>query len=335
VLGGIFAGSGPGDRPPAAALTLAVHLEAGDGRAARALAVLAASGAFAVQQEPTAARVRARVADGSAAAGLVFPAGFDPQGRHPGELVLDPSAPPEARGPLEAALAGLVARSLLVDPALRVLVTTAPAGPAATPPPTATSFQLFVPGSAVLFGFFIALTVAISFVHERRSGTFRRLLAAPVRRPIVLLAKLVPYYLVGLVQMVFLFGLGAAAFGMQIAGSLAALALLVAVVVFASVALGLLIASFGGTERLVGAIGSVCLLVMGLLGGSMVPRVVMPPLMRTVGLFTPHAWALDGYHDLLVRAGTGLPDVWRQVAAVAAFGLAFAVIGAARFRFER
>ena len=85
----------------------------------------------------------------------------------------------------------------------------------------------------------------------------------------------------------------------------------------------------------VGAIGSVCLLVMGLLGGSMVPRALMPPLMRKIGLMTPHAWALDGYHDILVRAGTGLGDVGGPIAAVAAFGAAFALVGSIRFRFER
>jgi ABC-2 type transport system permease protein len=199
----------------------------------------------------------------------------------------------------------------------------------------ASAFQLYVPGSAVLFGFFLALTVGISFVHERKSGTFRRLLAAPVRRPLLLVAKLVPYYLVGLAQMGFLFGLGVVAFGMQVGGSPLALGLLTGAVVFAAVSLGLFIASFGGTERQVGAIGSVCLLVMGLLGGCMVPRALMPASMQKVGLFTPHAWALDGYYDVLVRAGTGLADLAAPIAAVTAFGLAFALVGALRFDFER
>ena len=113
------------------------------------------------------------------------------------------------------------------------------------------------------------------------------------------------------------------------------LALLTAVVVFAAVSLGLFIASFGGTERQVGAIGSVCLLVMGLLGGCMVPRALMPASMQKVGLFTPHAWALDGYYDVLVRAGTGLADLAVPIAAVLAFGLAFATVGSLRFDFER
>jgi len=197
------------------------------------------------------------------------------------------------------------------------------------------AFQYLVPGNAVLFGFFLAMTVGISFLEERRSGTFRRLLAAPVRRSTLLLAKLLPFYVIGLIQMGFLFAVGTLAFGMELRGGLVALAGLTAAVELAAVALGLLIASFSGTERQVGAIGSVCLLVMGLVGGGMVPRPLMPPGMQTVGLFTPHGWALEGYYDLLLARSAGLAEVLPEILALLGFAAGFALIGALRFRFER
>lgn len=150
----------------------------------------------------------------------------------------------------------------------------------------------------------------------------------------MLLAKLVPYYLVGLVQMAFLFGLGHLVFGIQVAGSLLALVVLTLAVVFAAVALGLFIASFGGSQKQVGSVGSIALLVMGLLGGAMIPRISMPQTMQAVGLGTPHAWALDGDYDSLMREGAGFPDVAVQILAVLGFALLFAAIGAMRFRFE-
>jgi ABC-2 type transport system permease protein len=196
-------------------------------------------------------------------------------------------------------------------------------------------FQVAVPGNAVLFGFFIALTTALSFVEERKSGTWRRMLAAPLSRPVVLIAKLVPFFAIGLAQMAILFGVGAALFGMRVAGSVPALVVLTTAVVFCAVSLGLLIASFGGTEKQVGGVGSILLLVMGLIGGAMVPRLAMPETMQRLGLLVPHGWALEGYYDLLVRDGAGFADVATPVAAVFAFGVAFAGIGALRFRFER
>ncbi|HEU5060408.1 MAG TPA: ABC transporter permease [Kofleriaceae bacterium] len=330
VLGSMFSRRGEEAEEPRA---IAVYLDLGSARAAAAVRAIDASGLFRARREASPERVRRAVAGEEVEAGIVFPADFDPMAGRPGELVIDTAAPPAVRAPIEGALAGLVARSLAGVQLPPPLIPKSP--PGIKPPLDASAFQLYVPGSAVLFGFFLALTVGISFVHERRNGTFRRLLAAPVRRPLLLAAKLVPYYLVGLAQMTFLFGLGVLAFGMEVGGSLLALALLTAAVVFAAVSLGLFIASFGGTERQVGAIGSVCLLVMGLLGGCMVPRMIMPAGMQKVGLFTPHAWALEGYQDVLVRAGTGVADVAVPIAAVAAFGLAFALAGSLRFDFER
>jgi ABC-2 type transport system permease protein len=122
---------------------------------------------------------------------------------------------------------------------------------------------------------------------------------------------------------------------MRVAGSPLALVLLTCAVVFCATALGLFIAAFGGTEKQVGGIGSICILVMGLLGGAMIPRMVMPDAMQQIGLLVPHAWALDGYYDVLIRDGATVADVLRQIATVVGFGVVFAGIGVARFRFER
>jgi ABC-2 type transport system permease protein len=195
-------------------------------------------------------------------------------------------------------------------------------------------FQVAVPGNAVFFGFFLALTVALSYSEERASGTWRRLTAAPVHRATLLIGTLVPWLIVGIVQMGFLFGLGALVFGMRVGGSLVALVALTAAVVACAVSLGLFIASFGGTQKQIGSIGSISLLVMGLLGGAMVPRLVMPETMQQVGLATPHAWALDGYYELLIRDGSGLAEVAPSIAAVLGFAILFATIGALRFRWH-
>jgi ABC-2 type transport system permease protein len=198
-----------------------------------------------------------------------------------------------------------------------------------------TAFQVTVPGNAVLFGFFIALTVAMGFATDRRTGTWRRLLAAPVRRWTALLATLVPYGLIAILQSTFLFGIGVVAFGMTVSGSWLALAALSIALAYCAVALGLLLAAIGGSERQLGAIGSVLLLVMGMVGGCMFPRLGMSEFMKSLGLCVPHGWALDGYQLVLVRTGAGLADVWPSIAALVAFGTAFAGIGAALFRFDR
>jgi ABC-2 type transport system permease protein len=209
--------------------------------------------------------------------------------------------------------------------------------PTGTPGPLAeiTSFQVAVPGNATLFGFFIALTTSMAFIGERRTGTWRRLLAAPVPRWKVMLAMLVPYFLIGLVQLAFLFGVGIVGFGMRVAGSPLALIVLCVTTVACAVALGLLFAAIGRTEKQLGGVGSVVLLIMGMLGGCMVPRLIMPPFMKTLGLGVPHGWALDGYYAVLVHEGTTIADITPSLAALAGFAVLFASLGLALFRFER
>ena len=326
VFGAIFGGDGEPDPIP-----LAVWHAPDDRRGAAIADALDETGVFALDRLASADAVREAATDDEIV-GLVIPADLDPAAGRLAELLVDDAASPQVRGAIEGTVRAVITRVVL-GATPDVLTTRAPTG--VDPAPTISGFQITVPGNAVLFGFFISLTVGLSFVEERRTGTWRRILAAPASRHLILLAKLVPYLLVGILQFALLFGIGVAVFGMEIAGSPAALAVLTVSVVLCAVAMGLAIAAIGGTEKQVGGIGSICLLVMGLLGGAMVPRVVMPELMKTLGLLVPHGWALDGYHTLIVRPNTGLADVAPEVAAILGFAIAFAGFGAATFRFER
>lgn len=333
VFGNMF-GADEGEGEPR---EVVVSVPAGHAAGMAIVKALDESKVFVTRAEESPERVRELVAGEDAALGLIVPADFDPAAGRPAELVIDLAMPIQFRGPLQGAVTGIVGRVVAgggPNETAPVLQAKSPPGLA---PPLAVvdGFQVAVPGNSVLFGFFLALTVALSFVEERKSGTWRRLLAAPVRRPVILLAKLVPFFLIGLIQMTFLFGLGYVAFGMTVAGSLVALVVLTCAVVFAATGLGLLIASFGGTEKQVGGVGSISILVMGLLGGAMVPRLTMPETMQQLGLLTPHAWALEGYYDVLIRKGTTLVDILPSILAVTGFGVVFSAVGAVIFRFER
>ncbi|MBE7449343.1 MAG: ABC transporter permease [Kofleriaceae bacterium] len=306
-------------------------------RPAAVVAALEASQLFELRPAASADEVRAAVAAERAHAGLILAADFDPAAGRPAELAIDEALAPPVRLPILGALTALVHRAVFPPPAgadRPVLVPRTPPGVQRVLRDV-DAFQLSVPGNAVLFGFFLALTVGLAFAEERRWGTWRRLLAAPVGRWRLLVAKLVPYVLVGFVQFGFLFGLGIAVFGMRIGGSVVALVVLTAAVVLCAVALGLVFAATGGSEKRMGSIGSVSLLIMGMIGGAMVPRAIMPPALKAAGLLVPHGWALDGYFTLLVRDGAGLADIWPQLGAVLAFAAAFLALGVWRFRFER
>jgi ABC-2 type transport system permease protein len=278
---------GPKGRP------LAVYADPAVTQGPLVLAALEHSNVFRVIKLATPDAVRAAVADESFDAGLVLPRDFDPaHGGAKAELVIDTAKPIAERGPIQGALVGIV-DAVVMGPRVESVVIVPPPNRRA-PADNPSSFQLTVPGNAVLFGFFIALTCALSFAEERRTGTWRRLLAAPVPRWKLLVAKLVPYIALGTLQVASLFAIGAFAFDMKIGGSVAALGVLTVGVAASATGLGLLIASVSSTEKQISSLGSVAILIMGLVSGCMLPRVLMPHVIQQIGLFVPHGWALDG-----------------------------------------
>jgi hypothetical protein len=58
----------------------------------------------------------------------------------------------------------------------------------------------------------------------------------------------------------------------------------------------------------------------------------MPELMQDVGRAVPHAWALDGYYEILLRDGAGILDILPQLAGLVGFTLLFAAIAIAKGR---
>jgi ABC-2 type transport system permease protein len=333
VFGSMFKFGGPNKGKPQ---QIAIWHAPDDARGVAIEKLLAATEGFEVQAAASADDVRDRVRHESVRAGLIIPADFDPAHGKPIELVIDLEAAIQMRAPLQGALTGVAMRALapMQAAAAPMVAVRAPPG-AAKQVDEISGFQITVPGNAVLFGFFIVITVALSFASERRTGTWRRVLSAPVPRWKILLATLVPYYLVGLLQLTFLFGIGIGAFGMHVAGSWAGMILLSMAVALCAVSLGLMFASLGGSEKQIGGVGSMTLLVMALLGGCMFPRIAMPELMQKIGNLVPHSWALDGYYAAIVKQGTTLADVAPSIGALLAFSVGFASIGLWRFRFEK
>jgi ABC-2 type transport system permease protein len=65
----------------------------------------------------------------------------------------------------------------------------------------------------------------------------------------------------------------------------------------------------------------------------MVPSYVMPGAMKTLSLFTPHAWALAGYLDVMVR-GLGVQAVLPETGVLLGFGGFFFTLALWRFQFH-
>jgi len=97
--------------------------------------------------------------------------------------------------------------------------------------------------------------------------------------------------------------------------------------------LGLLVASLGKSEAQVEGLAVFLAITLSALGGMLVPAYVMPGAMRTLSLFTPHAWALAGYQDVIVR-GLGVGEVIPETGVLLLFAGLFFTFAWWKFRFQ-
>ena len=195
------------------------------------------------------------------------------------------------------------------------------------------TFQQNVPGYTIYGIFWIVSLLAVSVLREKQEGTFRRLLVAPMGRMVMLAGKLMPYYLINIIQIAIMLGVCSLLFKMSLGHSPAGLVVVSLAAAATATGLGVLVAGLARTEAQIGGLTVLLLLTLSALGGCFIPRFIMPEWLQTVGLVTPHAWALDAYQDLLVR-GYGLIEILPKVGVLAAFAVAFFGMGVWRFRFE-
>lgn len=201
---------------------------------------------------------------------------------------------------------------------------------------TPNSVQQQVPGWTIFALFWIVQILAVNMIRERESGAFRRILVSPVPLWKYVLGATTPFFFVNIAQAVVMFAIGVYLLPYLGCPSLEirnvpALAVVTVGVSFSALTLGLLMASLSRSVFFAASVSAILITIMAILGGIMVPRVIMPGYMQEMGLIVPHGWALDGYLDVLVR-GDGVAEVLDTFYALFGFSVLFFLIAVVRLR---
>ncbi|MEU8357659.1 ABC transporter permease [Nonomuraea sp. NPDC048882] len=189
---------------------------------------------------------------------------------------------------------------------------------------TAASTQL------LLFTFLTSLTGATALIETRRYGVSRRMYATPMAIGRILLGEAAGRVAVALAQGLIIMLGSALLFGVRWGDPLGAAALLLAFSLVGGGA-GMLLGAAMRTEQQALSLGLLLGLGLGAIGGAMVPLDLLPGTMRQVAHLTPHAWAMDGFAELLGRGGT-IATVLPQLGVLAGYAAALFALGAWRLR---
>jgi ABC-2 type transport system permease protein len=252
------------------------------------------------------------------------------------QLGLLEDAPPDQIRAVEAQTVGAIMAQLQAmqnEPPITVI----PEGVGSDPKPI-NLLNSFMPAFAVMFAFFLVGHIGQTFHRERDEGTYRRLLASPLSRASIIAGPMVAYVIIVVLQVVFLFGIGAGLFKLDIGDSLLGLLVVSVAMGFTVATLGLLMGVVTRTGRQADTLGTLIAFVLPFIAGIFPMNGIEPAYtaggpIATIGMFIPHMHAAEGYRLVMTGEGT-VETVLVQTVALLLFAAVFFLLAARRLRFS-
>jgi ABC-2 type transport system permease protein len=162
------------------------------------------------------------------------------------------------------------------------------------------------------------LMTALSIVRERERGSFEFLIATPVKRIELMAGKIMPYIVIGFIQIAIVVITGLLLFKVPVAGSLINLGIASVVFIAANLSLGLVISSISSTQFQATELSFFFFLPSVLLSGFMFPFDSMPKPAQWIGETLPLTHFIRATRGILLR-GASLFDHWGEIAAMLLF----------------
>jgi ABC-2 type transport system permease protein len=194
------------------------------------------------------------------------------------------------------------------------------------------SRRFFVPGTgASLLVIVTMLVTAMGLAREREVGTLEQLLVTPMAPITLMVGKMLPYALFGLIDMGLILLVGNLVFDVPLGGSMAALFVATCGYLMCTLSLGLLIAASARTQQQAFMGGFFFMLPAILLSGFMTPIEAMPSWIQPITVVNPMRHFVEASRSILLR-DANLTDVARPVIALFAIGSILLLFAVLRFR---
>ncbi len=199
--------------------------------------------------------------------------------------------------------------------------------------PALRSSIFLVPGLMVVILVMIAVMLtALTVAREYERGSMEQLFATPVGRLEVILGKLVPYFFIGLVQVLLVLTLGVTLFDVPVNGSLLLLFGVSSLFILAMLMQGLLISVITRSQMVASMVATITTFMPALLlSGFVFPVENMPLVLKGVAAVLPARYFVSALRAILLR-GNGVEVIWPDMLALVAFFLILLVLATKRFK---
>jgi ABC-2 type transport system permease protein len=263
------------------------------------------------------AELSRRIQSGAVTVGLHIPADFErrrlQQDRPVAQLLVDGSQPS-----IENIARGLTNMPISVRPGVSVRPQRVFEVRTEYNPEKRTAVQIVPALIGVILSMTMMLFTAVAIVRERERGNLELLITTPASSLELMVGKLLPYVVIGLIQTTLVLGVGSALFDVPVNGSLGALYLAALLFIAATLSLGLLVSTIAQTQMQAFQMAFFLLLPSILLSGFIFPFEGMPKAARWIAQVLP----LTHFNDLVrgvVLRGASLQELQMPIYKLAAF----------------
>jgi ABC-2 type transport system permease protein len=197
--------------------------------------------------------------------------------------------------------------------------------------PALRSRNFMVPGVLGLILMIMTISLASQgVVREKEAGTMEQLIVTPIRPHQLIIGKLLPFVLIGLVEATFVLVVARGWFGIPIRGSVGLLYLLSLAFMLNTLGIGLFVSTISKTQQQAMFSTVFFIMPMMLLGGFVFPIENMPRFFQIVSHIVPTRYFFVIIRGIMLR-GAGWAELWDQAAALVILGSVILALSILRF----
>ena len=190
----------------------------------------------------------------------------------------------------------------------------------------------------MLPGILVILVTAIGFllaglnmVREKEIGTIEQINVTPVRKHHFIIAKMVPFLFIGLIDLALGLVIGKLAFNIPFEGSILLMFLGSTVFLIAVLGLALFISTFSGTQQQYMFVAFFCMIIFILMSGIFTPFESMPMWAQDFNLINPVAYLMR-INRMVMLKGSTVNDISRELYSLAVIAIVFTTLAVQRYR---
>jgi len=198
--------------------------------------------------------------------------------------------------------------------------------------PNLESKLYIVPGIIALILLIITLFLtSMGIVREKEIGTLEQLMVTPIRSYQLVIGKIIPFSILGILEIMISMGFVYLIFGIGVKGSLLLLLFESSLFIISTLGLGIFISTISDTQQQALFVAWFFMIFAILLSGFFIPIANMPPVIQHITRLNPLRYFIVILREIYLK-GTSIRDLIPETLAMLTFGIGLFLAAVIRFR---